>query len=69
MSKLVKSGSFFDFPSGNIVEGTFSSQHKCRKHQKIYVSTFYTFLKNTDIEYIEALSTADFSAVLFLLHS
>lgn len=31
-SKLVKTGSFFDFPSGNISEETFSGQHKCRKH-------------------------------------
>ena len=27
MSKLVKSGSFFDFPNGNILEETFSSQY------------------------------------------
>ena len=36
MSKLVKSGSFFVFPSGNILEGTFPSRlsdvHLCVHH-------------------------------------
>jgi len=38
--------------------------NKCLRHQKINVAIFYTFLKNTDIEYIEGVTHFNYLMVL-----